>query len=264
MQNEKTEADSIIALAANLHEVKKIEGTPVIVHGNNYEVTELTHLRESPQRIQTAVVLLSIGSFTDYVEKYRSECSAVFADRTALRIKAVLDYHRRADTPKWGQHVARLSVKLSRQLVEWKGNSKKWMTQAQFAEFIEDHVIDIHEPNGSTMLSIAGQLDVHKKETFRSGVRLQNGDIDLAWKTETNEQGSTKVPSKFVIAVPLFESSEARDVLEATLRYRIEEGKLSFHFHFTLMEDVLDVAWKKLLGELELPPEATLYDATVD
>jgi uncharacterized protein YfdQ (DUF2303 family) len=265
-----TETAALLQAAQNLGVIQIHNGTPLVVHGKDFTVTQLPQLRDAPQRVAAKVVLMSASSFVDYLIRYAEAATTVFCDRAKLQVAGIVDYHeghneQEMGTPGWCQHRATLSMLKSRQLKAWLDKSGVWIKQVEFADFIEDHVSDIVSPSGSEMLQFAQELIAHKSETFRSSVRLGNGDFNLNWKSETQEEGSTKVFYSFDIGVPLFESSEVREKLTATCRHRITEGKLEFRYHFPLLEDVIDTAWTAFVATLknDLPDDVAVYEAEI-
>lgn len=106
------------------------------------------------------------------------------------------------------------------------------MTQAEFATFIEDNLADIAGsdglPSGADMLRMSIDFEAKQDMRFKSALRLQSGGVDLAF-VQQEDNGTLekmKLFDRFAIGVPVFWGDAAYRV-EARLRYRVREGKLS-------------------------------------
>ncbi len=262
---DQTEAETILAAAHKLGEVQTINGVPIVVRRNDMTAQAFSDLMDAPQRISGAMKLLSLSSFLAYLNRHAVPGqSIVTVDRNTLRLGGVIDFHEAGtNAPHWCSHKVGLQLNYSRQLTAWMDARETQMNQATFASFLEEHIGDIHSPTGAEMLTIAGHLEATKTERFVSSTRLANGDTSLTFTRETNEQGSTKVPTSFKIAVQVFDFSTTRTPIEVLLRHRITGGQLVFHMLIPTLEDVVDVVWADMLVGLNagLPGGVDVFDA---
>jgi uncharacterized protein YfdQ (DUF2303 family) len=186
---------------------------------------------ERPHRAKQAVTLLDPDSLIEYWALFHDPNSRIFGDRDAHRFHAVLDYHEPGN-PRWGSHTATLQLEHTEEWTTWTESNDKPMAQAAMALFIEDNAPDVIKPAVATMLEVARTLEANETSAFDSAVRLDNGDVRLAYRKDTTATaggGTLQVPERFTIAIPIFEGMGKVEI-EARLRYRISGGKLSMWY----------------------------------
>jgi uncharacterized protein YfdQ (DUF2303 family) len=267
---DKTENEILLEAAHHLGEVQHVAGhtnvgVPIIVARDNMRVHDLAHLLPAPPRAQAGMEVKSLSSFLAYINRHHlGERTIVKLNREALKMGAVMDYHTpHGGTPGWCEHGVALSLKYSRQLKAWVDMLETGHGQVTFANFIEAHIIDVHEPTGTEMLSTVSNIQATKEERFVSSTKLANGDAVLNYESKTQERGTTKVPTEFKIAVPIFEFSTSRTPLTVMLRHRIKEGSLVFQMLIPTLPDVVDVLWKEIADQVrtQVPAGVECFDA---
>jgi hypothetical protein len=106
--------------------------------------------RAKPERRKGNADFTDLDSLIQHVNRFKDSDSALFAkdDRAAPAIQAVLDYHRAGheSDPRFGQHRARYSFPLSDEWQAWRNVDGEAMEQMEFAEFLEDRIIDVMHP----------------------------------------------------------------------------------------------------------------------
>jgi len=122
----------------------------------------------------------------------------------------------------------------------------KRMTQAAFAEFIEDNYPDIVKPSHAEMIQVSTNLSAKKSVQFSQATRLDNGQSQLVYQEEVKgsvetKGGSMKVPDGFTLKLPVFLGGAAYQ-LDARLRYRIEDGKLQIWYDLHRPHKVVEAA----------------------
>lgn len=196
----------------------------------------------TPERIRGNITVLDPGSFTQYYTLFNDPNSRVFADETTLKVLAVLDYHGAGEgTPRWGQHRLTLGLRLPEEWKSWAGHSNKQMTQQGFAEFLEQNALDVTKPSPAEMMEIASDLQATTEVEFGSGLRQADGQVRFKY-TEvvkaTVGGGEVKVPERFTIQIPAFVGGD-RVPMDALLRFRVKEGKLTFWYTLVRPEEVI-------------------------
>lgn len=199
----------------------------------------MTHVKQS-------VAAFDATSFAAYVNRFKQTApiiddetaevvkdeyagiTTIFADPNTSCLRAVIDYHE-YDDPGRCAHSIRYDVPWSEQWGRWRAIDGKAMSQVDFAEFIEENLQDIVEPEGATFLDLVTGLQAKKRISFESGVRLQDGTNQLTYAedVEAKGRGNLLVPSEFAIGAPIFFGGESYRV-RCLLRYRIDEGRLIF------------------------------------
>jgi uncharacterized protein YfdQ (DUF2303 family) len=140
-------------------------------------VTDLTgdEYLEMPKRKRGTVTVTDVASFAKYYAKHSTLFSEVFADLDAATVTAVLDAHEKNEA-RWQQHRLTLTLAPTPEWATWTGSDRKMMTQAAFAEFIEDNIADIAADGpctGSDLLEMAQQFQAHTKVEFKHPPRVR-------------------------------------------------------------------------------------------
>lgn len=216
-------------------------------------VRDISDMLPPPPRIRQAVELLTLKAFTDYVGTFREDSSAVFADETAAKYDAVLDYHCEEGYQRGAcEHVARYTCPQSDQWKLWTANSGKHMGQVDFARFIEDNLPDIVSPPAADFLQLVLQLQIHKSANFVSDSRLDNGQTRLRYEeTIRNEskQGDLQFPDSFAIGIAVFVDG-TRYQVKCRLRYRLDDSKLRLWYELERPADVFRAAVKAVSEQI--------------
>jgi len=219
------------------------DNTLIIAHSENQklEIFNLEKYGAAPARIRRSLKVAETLSFIDYWQKFSTDRSEIRADLEQRCFTAVIDAHA-PDKPSWEEHTCKLVCRTSTEWDTWRGGDNTGMSQVKFAEFIETNAIDIVEPSAAEMKEISLTLQANKKVAFNSGVRLDNGQIQLGYH-ETIEgsagvKGNLRVPEKFKLALRIFQGGDKYEV-EAHLRYRINDGGLTFFYQIIRPERLL-------------------------
>lgn len=110
----------------------------------------LDKLRDAPRRIEAFARTTTVQSFIDYVNRFRTADTAIFAldDPTKPSLLGVLDFHGQgADAaPRFGYHRASYDFPVSDQIKAWSAISGKELGHAEMASFIADRQYDIANP----------------------------------------------------------------------------------------------------------------------
>ncbi|MFB4306928.1 DUF2303 family protein [Actinomadura sp. GTD37] len=212
-----------------------------------------------PKRKTGNVYVDDLNSFLVYFRKHSTPASEIYVNVDKAQITAVLDAHTR-DGADWGQHRLILRMTPTDRWADWTKHDRTAFKQVAFAEYIEDHLDDILNPNAATMLEIASTLEASTKVKFSSGVTLSNGSRRLNWEETTDaragESGKFDVPTQFTIRVAPFDFANAAEV-NARFRYRVASGDLSITY---LLDDPAAVVRDAVLDviknlETSLTPE---------
>jgi uncharacterized protein YfdQ (DUF2303 family) len=255
--NSNTDAGVIAVLAAqSVGEQYTIGGQhPYAVIPEGFRVADLESYLPKPVRIREAVVLTTAVSFIDYWQKFATDASVIFAEESAKKFRAVFDYHQ-LGMPDNCAHRATLQLQHSEEWKCWVSFNKESFSQVEFANFIEDHILDIREPAGAELLEVAKTLNATKKLTFRSGIELQNGATQLTYHEVIDGQAGTKgdllIPTRIKLGLRIFKGCEAYEV-NARLRYRInDEGRLTFTYLIDNLDHLLEDAFEQIKKQIQL------------
>ncbi len=207
--------------------------------------------RTHPERKRGTATVTTLESFIDLVDRHQTGNSAIFAntDWNAPSFTAVIDYHEleggRADN---GQHRIHYPFPLSDEWKAWKKQSGEVLTQAEFAEWIEDRIADLAAPTDderreyedtfglktatpAEIVTLSRGLKVHAETRVRSNIVLQSGEGEISFEEEHRDAAGNKlvVPGLFIISIaPFFLGAKAR--IPVRLRYRVSGGAVKWFF----------------------------------
>lgn len=204
---------------------------PFVVIPQGAKVESLSHLM--PPRRKAAPAFDEVGSFIDYINKFKRGETRIFADKSKGVFSAAIDYLEvaPATTGSRFEHAAKLTLTLTEEAKRWLKLNGQVLSQIAFAEFLEDNHHFVHVPDGARMLEIALTLEATQGFSFKSAQRLQNGDQEIKWveKTEgkAGKDGELEIPAGFTVVFPLYEGGEFIE-LEAKLRYRVKDAAVVF------------------------------------
>ena len=228
-----------------------------------------THLRDSkrkPAHKTCAEEALAIqAAEATYYGKHHDEHSEVYADVEALTVTAVLDANTSGTEARWGGHRLVLSLRQTKAWKDWLQRDGKLLDQDTFANFLEDHLADLVEPDAASMLEIAQSIQATTKSTFESGSRLHSGERKLVYTEDTTAKaggrGELKIPETFKIAVVPFEGA-TRYSMTARFKYRIERGQLALGFKLEQPEERMAAAFADVLAEIDAAIEQPVMNGT--
>jgi len=234
------------------------DGIPYVVVPEGYRVEDMEHLLPRPRQRKASVQFSSPASFCEYVKAYGGPIglsdTVLFANDEAHSITAVLDYHGAGAEGKaaWLRHRATLQLTHSPEWSRWTGKNRSSFTQIGFAEFLEDNLKDIVEPEAATVLEAAQHLEEQRTVKFKSGVNLHDGTAQLLYdeSAESKGKGAVKIPTRFTLGLRPFTHGSLYAV-QARLRYSVKDGCLTFVYILDRPEDVLEAAFVEVLASVE-------------
>jgi hypothetical protein len=120
--------------------------------------------RTRPERIDANARIQTLDSLVDYANRFKRPESALHATLFApYALTVKVDYHGEgADAvPSFNKHRADYSFPLSEPMKTWmKTANGTLMAQEDFAHFLEDRAVDIHNPPTDWQMLEATQLDL--------------------------------------------------------------------------------------------------------
>lgn len=232
----------------SVKEVAGLQKFALIPQGMSVQSLEQFELK--PHHVEQKVTLLTATDFVAYWLRFKHDASVIFGDERNATYTAIIDYHAADATPHWCSHVATYACPHSPEWTIWSGNDGKKMTQAEFAQFIEDNYPDITKPAHADMLQVSSNLHAKKSVEFAQSTRLDNGQVQLTYQEKVNgtveaRGGSMKVPDEFELALPVFLGGPAYKVT-ARLRYRIGQGALTMWYDLHRPQKVVQAATQKV------------------
>lgn len=228
-----------------------------------YKVQTFEHMMPNPWRKRANVTLRDHRSFTNYIAAQGGNV-AIYGLRATGSFVAILDSNSDAG-PGWQEHRATFAAQQTPEWKTWTGKSGVKLSQTDFALFIEDNLPDVVNPVGAEMLEMCRLLEAKKKVEFISGIRLSNGENELAYEetiSGTVGKGKLPVPETFTIGISPFEGSD-RFQVTARLRYRIgDDKKLVMWFDLDRPHKILEEAVKDIWTAIEAETSLLIYNGT--
>lgn len=224
----------------------------VVTNSGAFQKIDLTgpEYTGEPGRKSGTTAVRDVDSFLAYFGKHSDEHSEVYADATTSVITAVLDAHT-AEDPRWGCHRLELRLQQTAAWKAWTSMDGQLVPQAQFAEFIEDNLVDLVEPDSATMLELAESFEVTTSAEFQSSQRLDSGARKFSYVEEqtgkAGHKGDITIPATLTLALVPYEGTEPYRVT-ARFKYRLDKAKgaLTLGFKIERPEDTLTAAYEDI------------------
>jgi uncharacterized protein YfdQ (DUF2303 family) len=204
-----------------------------------------------------------------YLKRYGVPRSLlVKSSQKAAAITATLDYHDPAfkcieieeavtlgeglaaapnalGAPSWCSHTATFKAAFHPKYEEWRNTNRKYLSQIDTGEFLEDRAEDIVEPAGADVMDMVMKFEALKKVNFASSSRLRDGNIQLLYQEENDSaRGALTIPEKITLLLPVYEGMEPERIT-VRLRFRIIEARLKFMFVIANIEDLERKAFQR-------------------
>lgn len=240
-----TEARVVADLAQQAQAVREVqEGTLFAVIGEAGEtvIVDTDEWAFEPRRNTSTPTLRDAAGLIDYVAAY-PDASRVeaYADLDHREFVVILDGHE-----GWRGHRATLELVTSPEWRDWTQVSGKFMGQVEFAEFIEDHISSIAEPDGAALLEIINTLVATSSVSWTGGENTRTGSRKLAYaetvEAKAGHKGDIEVPATLTLGLRPFMGSD-RFSVKATVRFRMANGKLQLAVKLLEPDTVLETAF---------------------
>jgi uncharacterized protein YfdQ (DUF2303 family) len=195
-----------------------------------------------PKFIKERVNVLTGESFIDYVNRYKTGNTMLFADvdDASAAITAIIDYH---DPAKLAERCAHKCVFETTETQEWKtwmAANRKAMSQLDFATWLEENMALFNNPDakptGAELLELVLSLEGKQHVNFTSTQRLDSGRNRLDYDEEVTLKGSTttkngaiELPRELIAGIAPFVGA-IKYAVRARLKYRIQGRALSLWF----------------------------------
>lgn len=244
-----TEAEVVADLAKKSEAPKTVS---VVAHGDRHwlvkppgleivEVTDPHGLKPAPARVRQRPLFYEREAFVEYLQRFKSAASVVFNNVDGNTFDAFLDYHQDATKAGTGEHVARLELRYSEEFARWNAIVGKWLTQTDFAEFLEENYVDIKRPTGAEVLELACDLEAKKDVKWKSAVRRDTETRVFSYEEDlqANQKGKGEVvvPRDLLFGIPIYAGEKPYE-LTAFLRHQFNEGGLKFKLDWYRVEFV--------------------------
>lgn len=202
----------------------------------------------APERKRGTAKLTTLAAFIAHTNRFKDADSVVFADDNpdAPKLLSVLDYHKQDGSPRFGEHRGLYAFPLSEDWKAWADVDGKELSQAQFAQFIEERILDVVDPKQvssdaggdklwdfaeglgilvatrTQLVELSRGLSINKEAAIAEHHDLTSGESRLRFETKHKDATGAPlvVPGGFCIAIPVFRGDGAYR-LAVRLRHRV-------------------------------------------
>lgn len=252
---ETTQGDIQAAIEAGRAQTTHIElreGLVVVTHPDDVTATvhDLAPYEDTPRRASGNVTLQAVADFLAYVRRHETEHTVVFHD-TSGHMRAVLNHHATAD-PGWRDFTAYLDRETTPAYRAWMRAAQAALSQVDFANFLEERLGEIAEPDGAGLLDAAEHFRAHTIISFRSQNKLANGQRQLEYveQVEGGEStGKVTMPERLRVVLQPYHDSE-RITVDVRLRWRVVDRAVRFALLFDdTLTDALEVIHQEAVDQ---------------
>ncbi len=213
-----------------------------------YSTKDVSHPDIQDLHIKQTVTLDDAASLSTYTNRFSDDRSILIADYDSLSIRSHLDWHNNNDAdllPEPCAHVATLKIRSSEEFERWNSMQGTLHDQSEFAEFLDENVSDIVDPDPNVFLEIARDLEATQGCQFKAGTRLQTGERSFSYETETQVKNDFVVPQRFTLSIPLFDGEQPTDIV-ASFRFKPSPKGLGLGFVWRRVEYVRRAMFKEI------------------
>lgn len=277
--HENTENQALIDTAQEAVDpyiVDQADGSGIYIVRDSNGTARHLDLREQlgllpirPPRKTGHTTLTDVDSYIDALDKHGLPQTELYANTKAGTIKAVINAHlsilddgATEDLAGFGDHIITLALPHTKDWTDWTKGDGNLFGQAEFAEWIEDHLPNFVTPTGADMLELAQTFQATTKVDFASSQRIKSGETSLLYQetgtASAGKKGTLAIPDTFTLALQPFERGETYKV-QARFRYRITDGQLRLGYRLTRPDDVHRDAFDQVITKIQEATNRTIW-----
>lgn len=224
----------------------------------NYRIMDTDQWADRPSNKLTSRTVRDPRSFLSYMSRHAGPDAEVWADPAKSTVVGVIDSRTPQDgaasLPAHERHTVNLVLKPSPEWRAWAEVDDEMLSQASFADFLEQHSGELVSPAPAELVSVARHLEAAKSVEFVSGVRAQDGQLTLSYretiKAKAGQAGELTIPERIELALRPFLAGPAYRV-HARFRYRIDaEQQLRLGIVLDQPDRVLESAFDDIVTTL--------------
>ncbi len=246
------------------------DGDSVVPLPEGWDLHKIAPLDPPLTHIKHTATLYEIDAFVDYVNRFKTEATRIFAAPGHLNsgqatIKAALDYHANHSLPGRNAHHALFNPPYSEAWARWaslektSNGAQRYMQQSEWAEMIEENRADIREPAAGPLLDLIRRFKATKAQSYDSLDYQPDGSWSIAWEDKTKgTAGSIPVPETITLGIPVYYTG-APYALDVFMRYRLNDGKLMFHIKRDRADLIENAAFKEITSLIAEKTEVPVY-----
>lgn len=201
-----------------------------------------------------------------YARRHLDErASTLWGDIDAGQITVVFNDHADQIGPTdpaagWADHRAALQLQRPPEWKAWTGIDSRWLSQVDLAEFLEEHLLEVVQPDGSTLLEVTQTFYATTGARFKSSQQLHSGEQRLVYEEDVQARAGrtshVEVPTDLTVRLRPWLGVDPV-YIPAKFRFRVRDGGLSLGVKLLYLDDVSRTAVEDALAtvshELGLP-----------
>lgn len=249
-------------LALQAHDSKLPHGKPYVIlkQADGSEAIEyLDGVFEDPLRAKHGVfTMFDLPSFLALWKDHNNPDSRVYAQLSPAKFEAVLDDHFvETANANWREHRIVYEPKFSPEWTTWTAMHKKvFANPTAFAEWLEDNMPDVTDPDGATLMEIVTTFNLSESIQFDNAVRLSNGQTQVKFHQEISgvagQLGEFAIPEQFLLQIPVWEGPVAKRYnVEARFKYRPMRPGLKIWYELVRPHKIIERAFLDILADIE-------------
>lgn len=194
-------------------------------------------------RVKTGTVQLATPeALTTYAARHVEEGrSTLWANIDGGTVTVVFDDHNDGDIPGWAEHRAILQLRRSAEWQAWEALTGKWLSQVELAEFLEEHLLEVTNPDGSTLLEVTQTFHATTGATFKSAQQLHSGERRLVYEENIEAKAGrnqhVEIPTDLTVKLRPWLGVDPVDV-QGKFRFRVRDGQLGLGIKLFYLDDI--------------------------
>lgn len=225
-----------------------LDGLAVLVP-EGYKLEDLEQFRESPRNIRKRLSAHTLEGFVDYINKFATDNTVIFAHPVEADMEAVFDYHSPGQ-PRWGDHKISFRPKKSREFEKWERKNRGLLDQFDLADLVEEHAEDFYDPQPARIIEVARNFEAKKSVQFERAKSVESGDVQFTYVEETGAKDDMVIPEDVTLRIPVFMGGKKVEI-SGRFRYRLDQGELKLGFVFPQLHEVKKTAAKGLIQDVQ-------------
>lgn len=242
------------------------------------ELVDLTPLRDTlrdaPRRQRGKMLVHAIADLIAVSKRFgipnESTCYvAIMADGRG-HVRTIFDHPRGGPNPKPGfsEFEVRHDLMRGEAIGKWIDVAKNWLSQADFAAFLEERLLDMAEVSPDSplqtfaqrlmarfalptqMLEAARGVGIHVGQQIKQTTNLDTGAVSVVFVEEhTKDAGAVEIPRLFAIRAPLWEHGVEYEI-PVRVRYKVNDQKILWKLEPQILDKVVEHASNELTSHL--------------
>lgn len=224
-----------------------------------------------PHRQQGTITAHTLSSLLALTGRFARAGTTVYVDvdeRGAGEVLTVFDHHEGMTAGHAGFRALH-KLKASAAFLVWSSKGTQWMKQREFAEFLEDRMMDLVAVDANSPLApvasmmftrfadptevrvAARGLSLKVEQEVTNAVTLETGEVSVVFAEKHSRQGgAVEVPKLFAVQCPVWEQGAAYQI-PVKMRYRVNGGAVEWNVQALMLDRVVAHAVEALAASVE-------------